>query len=85
MPADLTGKVIVTNTTTPTDMELFRQRGIQTVLTTTPEYDGRSFGTNMMEAALTAVAGKKRSLSHDELNQMLAELKLRPTIHNLKW
>jgi hypothetical protein len=83
MPADLTGKVIVTNTTTPTDMELFRQRGIQTVLTTTPEYDGRSFGTNMMEAALTAVAGKKRPLSHDELNQMLAELKLRPTVHSL--
>jgi hypothetical protein len=83
MPADLAGKVIVTNTTTPTDMELFRQRGVQTVLTTTPEYDGRSFGTNMMEAALTAVAGKNRPLSHDELNQMLAELKLRPTMHSL--
>lgn len=83
MPPNLAGKIIVTNTTTPTDMELFRQRGIQTVFTTTPEYDGRSFGTNMMEAAFTAVSGKNRPLSHQELNQMLAELKLRPTVHHL--
>jgi hypothetical protein len=83
MPANLAGKMIVTNTTTPHDMALFRERGVETVVTTTPEFDGRSFGTNMMEAALTAVAGKKRPLSHAELENMLAELKMRPTIHSL--
>jgi hypothetical protein len=83
MPDDLKGKIIVTNTTTPEDMVLFRQRGVTHVLTTTPVLDGRSFGTNMMEAALTAVAGKKRPLTHDELTEMLTQLDLKPTLHTL--
>lgn len=83
MPDDLSGKVIVTNTTTAKDMELFRQRGVRHVLTTTPQLDGRSFGTNMMEAAMTAVAGKGRPLTHAEINEMLKELNLQPTIHAL--
>lgn len=84
MPDDLSGKVIVTNTTTPKDMQMFKQRGVAHVLTTTPVLDGRSFGTNMMEAALTAVAGKKRPLTDDELNEMLSQLNLKPTVHNLE-
>ncbi len=83
MPTNLAGKVIVTNTTTLKDMELFRQRGVKYVLTTTPQLDGRSFGTNMMEAALTAVAGKGRPLSHDELDEMLTQLAMKPTLHTL--
>jgi len=83
MPDDLEGKVIVTNTTTPDDMALFQQRGVSHVLTTTPVLDGRSFGTNMMEAALTAIAGKKRPLTHDELTEMLTHLELTPSLHTL--
>ena len=83
MPENLTGKVIVTNTTTPEDMALFRQRGVSHVLTTTPVLDGRSFGTNMMEAALTAVAGKNRPLTHPEIQALLADLDMKPTIHRL--
>lgn len=83
MPDDLAGKVIVTNTTTEKDMVLFRQRGVRYVMTTTPVLNGRSFGTNMMEAALTAVAGKGRPLTHDELNAMIDELQLKPTLHDL--
>jgi hypothetical protein len=83
MPDNLAGKVIVTNTTTPKDMQMFKQRGVTHVLTTTPVLDGRSFGTNMMEAALTAVAGKKRPLTDGELNDMLAQLNLKPTVHDL--
>jgi hypothetical protein len=49
MPDDLTGKVIVTNTTTPEDVEIFRKAGVKYLVTTTPVLDGRSFGTNMME------------------------------------
>lgn len=84
MPDDLQDKVIVTNTTTPKDMEMFRRRGVTHVVTTTPVLDGRSFGTNMMEAALTAVAGKGRPLTFDELNAMLAELTMEPTVHVLR-
>lgn len=83
MPDDLSGKVIVTNTTTEVDMALFRERGVKTVVTTTPILEGRSFGTNMMEAALTAVAGKNRPLTFAELETMLATLNLKPTIHPL--
>lgn len=83
MPDDLSGKVIVTNTTTPNDMAMFRQRGVQYVMTTTPILNGRSFGTNMLEAALTAVAGKKRPLTFDELDDMIRELDLKPSLHNL--
>lgn len=83
MPADLSGKTIVTNTTTPKDMAMFKERGVPYVVTTTPVLDGRSFGTNMMEAALTAVAGKKRPLTHAELNEMIKELDMKPTIHKL--
>lgn len=84
MPDDLSGKVIVTNTTTPKDMELFQQRGVTHVLTTTPVLDGRSFGTNMIEAAITAVAGKNRPLTHDELTEILTQLNLKPTVHSLE-
>ena len=83
MPDDLSGKVIVTNTTTPKDMELFRQRGVQYVMTTTPVLNGRSFGTNMLEAAITAAAGKNRPLTFDELDVMISELELKPTLHDL--
>ncbi|MCA9961384.1 MAG: hypothetical protein KC443_20235 [Anaerolineales bacterium] len=83
MPDNLTGKVIVTNTTTLQDLEAFRQRGVTHVVTTTPQLDGRSFGTNMMEAALTAVAGKGRPLTHPELEVMLAQLNMKPTVHTL--
>ncbi len=83
MPDSLAGKTIVTNTTTPEDMVLFRQRGVRYVVTTTPQLDGRSFGTNMMEAALTAVAGKNRPLTKEELAPMLDQFRLRPVVHDL--
>ena len=80
MPEDLRGKTIITNTTTEDNIELLRQRGVKLVITTTPRYEGRSFGTNMLEAALTAYAGKGRNLTDDELNAIIDELELRPTV-----
>src|SRR6185295_20246243 len=83
MPDDLQGKVIVTNTTTPQDVELFRKLGVKYLITTTPVLDGRSFGTNVMEAALVAVSGKGRPLTRDEYNQMLDQLNLQPQLQEL--
>jgi hypothetical protein len=37
----------------------------------------------MMEAAMTAVAGKNRALTHAELSDMLKELHFGPTVHTL--
>ena len=83
MPDDLTGKVIVTNTTTPEDVELFKKCGVKYLVTTTPVLDGRSFGTNMMEAALVAVSGKGRPLTWPELNDMLDKLGFEPQLQEL--
>lgn len=80
LPEDLRGKTVVTNTTTEENIALLRQRGVKTIITTTPRYEGRSFGTNMMEAALTAYAGKGRRLTDEELNALIDELEIRPEI-----
>jgi hypothetical protein len=80
MPARLDGKTVVTNTTTEDNIALLKERGVKTIITTTPRYDGRSFGTNMLEAALTAYAGKGRRLSDEELNGLIEELGLRPGV-----
>ncbi len=83
MPNELEGKVIVTNTTTEEDMALFKSAGVKYVVTGTPAIDGRSFGTNMMEAAFIAASGKNRKLTNDELNEMLDSLNFEPTIREL--
>ncbi len=83
MPPDLSGKTVLTNTTTEADVERFRQAGVRYLVTTTPRFNGRSFGTNMMESALVAVAGKGRTLTRDELLSMIRELDMHPHIEKL--
>jgi len=83
LPLDLSGKTVITNTTTDANIELLRERGVRMVITTTPRYEGRSFGTNMIEAALTAYADKGRQLTDDELNALIDELDIRPTVQVL--
>ncbi len=83
LPEDLAGKTVITNTTTADNVEFLRARGVRLMITTTPRYEGRSFGTNMLEAALTAYAGKGRPLTDDELNALIDELDLRPSVERL--
>ncbi len=83
MPDDMKGKVVVTNTTTPQDVELFRKCGVKYLITTTPVLEGRSFGTNMMEAAMIAVSGKKRALTREEYKEMIDRLGFGPTLQAL--
>ena len=83
MPEDMHGKIIVTNTTTPADVEFLKKRGIKYLVTTTLNLDGRSFGTNMMEAALIAIAGKGRVLTTDELNTLIDQLGFEPQMQKL--
>ncbi len=83
MPDDMRGKIVVTNTTTPQDVELFKKCGVKYLVTTTPVLDGRSFGTNMMESALVALSGKKRALTNDEYEELLAKLGFEPSLQEL--
>ena len=83
MPLDLTGKVIITNTTTFNDVELMQSRGVSYLVTSTPRIEGRSFGANVLEAALIAYSGKGRELTDAELSALVKELNLKPHVQEL--
>jgi hypothetical protein len=78
LPDSLNGKVIITNTVTKGDVELLRERGLKTLITTTPEFDGRSFGTNVMEGVFAALGAK----SSAEYTTLLSKLNWKPRIVN---
>ncbi len=84
LPDRLEGKVVVTNTTTADDADLLRARGVAYLVTSTPRLDGRTFGTNVMEALLTALAGKGRKLTPDELRALMQHVDITPTITKLR-
>jgi hypothetical protein len=83
LPDHLWNKMVVTNTTTEADVELFRKCGIKYLVTTTPVLEGRTFGTNVMEAVITACAGKKEPLSREELQVWIDRLGMVPQIREL--
>jgi hypothetical protein len=84
MPDDMKGKSIITNTVTPDDIEDLRQRGVSTLITTTPEMDGRSFGTNVMEALLVSLLEKKpEDITDEEINSLLDRLNFKPRVEVL--
>ncbi len=55
MPERLDGKLVLTNTVTADDIADLRARGVARLITTTPEFAGRSFGTNVVEAVAVAL------------------------------
>ena len=60
-PGSLKGKSVLTNTTTPKDVEALKERGAELLVTTTPSLNGRSFGTNAVEAGCAAITGRTPS------------------------
>ena len=90
MPEKLPGRVVVTNTTTQSDQDFFNNAGIKYLITTTPILDGRSFGTNMMEAAIVAALGRKDPVDYahpgdyfEIMEQAISEIPLRPQVKEL--
>jgi hypothetical protein len=90
MPDEMPGKVVVTNTTTEADVHLLKQAGVKYLVTSTPVLDGRSFGTNMMEAALVAASGRTEPVDYrhaadyfSEVEGQLKQLKFEPQIREL--
>ena len=81
MPQELPGKVIITNTVTKDDLELLRERGVKILVTTTPEMQGRSFGTNVLEGVLITLLGKRADkVTPEDYSGLLDELQLKPRI-----
>jgi hypothetical protein len=84
MPARLDGKIVLTNTLTARDVEELRSRGVARLVTTTPDFGGRSFGTNVVEAALLALLGKPwADVTARDYADLLARLALRPRVLEL--
>lgn len=81
-PKRLDDKIILTNTTTKTDIEFLQQRGVKTLITTTPRIAGRSLPTNLLEAALIAASGEF-PLSTERYEQLIKDANLKADIVEL--
>ncbi|WP_353893387.1 quinate 5-dehydrogenase [Proteinivorax hydrogeniformans] len=79
LPSNLKDKTIITNTVTSEDIELLRQRKLDTLVTTTPELNGRSFGTNVMEGVLVALDNRK----NQNYSSLLKEVGFKPRVVRL--
>jgi hypothetical protein len=83
-PVPLSGKVVLTNTTTPEDVELLRSLGVSLLVTTTPELNGRTFGTNVMEGVIVAhLQRRPEELSREDYLRALKDLNWKPTVRKL--
>lgn len=81
MSKPLQDKIVLTNTTTQDDRELLRQLGVSLLITTTPELDGRTFGTNVMEGIIIAHLGRHpEGLTHDDYLAAIKQLGWTPTV-----
>jgi hypothetical protein len=84
MPEDMSGKWIITNTTTSQDVEFLRSRGVELLITSTPRFEGRSFGTNVIEATMVALDGSDRSLRPARYLELLAKSGFAPDVQWLQ-
>ncbi len=84
MPNDLTGKIVVTNTTTAKNVEELRKRNLHILVTVTPRLEGRSFGTNVMEGTLLALMDKPQSeVTEADFRNLIEQIPLEPNIEVL--
>jgi hypothetical protein len=84
MPENMKGKIILTNTVTKEDVKMMKERGVKLLITTTPNLNGRSFGTNVMEAVLISLAGKKQDeMKPEDYNLLLDKIGFEPRVEYL--
>jgi len=84
MPEDMSGKWVVTNTTTAEDVEFLRGRGVELLVTSTPRLEGRSFGTNIIEATMVALDGSGKRLSPERYMELLRSTGFTPDVEWLQ-
>lgn len=84
MPVNMENKIIITNTVTKEDVDQLKVRGVELLVTTTPEFNGRSFGTNVMEGVvISLLKTNKEGRISDEYEEILDKLNLEPRIEYL--
>jgi hypothetical protein len=84
MPYGLKNKIVVTNTVTAADIEELKEKGVSLLVTSTPEFSGRSFGTNVMEALLVSFSNKKPTELRDvDYIKLLQDMHFEPRVVKL--
>ena len=83
----LRGKLVITNTLTPAEIENLRARGVKTLVTGTwelPGLGGRTPGTNVIEGILITLAEKRPDeMSTADYLDLLKQLDWKPTVREL--
>ena len=80
----LRGKTVITNTLTPSDVDNLRARGVATLVTSTLEFEGRTFATNVLEGIVITLAGKRpEQMSPQDYLETLTKLDWQPTVRRL--
>ncbi len=72
-PPSLLGKTILTNTIRSADVAFLRERQAARLYTTTPEFQGETFATNVLEALVVAMSGSSQ-LTQAEYTEWLMRL-----------
>jgi len=84
MPLKMEGKIVITNTVTLKNIQDLKDRGVSYLITTTPEFEGRSFGTNVYQATLVAISGRKpEELSGEDYLELAKKSGFKPRIEQL--
>ncbi|MGQ9778830.1 MAG: quinate 5-dehydrogenase [Bacillota bacterium] len=84
MPRDLRGKSIITNTVTAEDRAILKERGVAWLATASPDFAGRSFATNVLDALIVAVSGlPPEKLTAEDYFTYAMRLGIKPRVERL--
>jgi hypothetical protein len=85
MPRIMDNKIIVTNTITKEDLEWLRDSGVRLLVTSTPDLEGRSFGTNVIEALLVSFISKPvDEITSEDYLAALEKINFKPRVEYLQ-
>lgn len=80
----LDGKTVITNTLTEQDVENLRTRKVKTLITSTREFEGRTFATNVLEGICIALSGRRpEEMSPQDYLDTLKKMDWSPTVREL--
>jgi len=84
MPERMDGMTIVSNTTREKDLVQLREKGVRRLVTSTPEIQGKSPGTNVFEALIVALLDKPfEEITPEDYMAKVREIGWKPRIVDL--
>jgi hypothetical protein len=83
-PDRMPDKTIITNTLRKDDLDFLANAGVAKAITSTPQFEGESFGANVMEAVIVTVVGKRpEELCAADYETALERLGWKPNVFDL--